>query len=436
MRFWARTVLSLIVVCSLIGVRDASAYSVLAHEATIDLLWDSHLKALIVRRFPSASSDDIARARAFAYGGSLIQDMGYYPFGSHFFSNLLHYVRSGDFIVALLRDATTPEEYGFALGAVAHYATDTTGHPLAVNRAVPIAFPKLASKFGDRVTYAQAPRQHVLVEFSFDVVQAAGGTYLPESYRSALGFQVATRLLEQAFAETYGLDMKGLFLDEDLAIGTFRFAVGELLPSITEAAWRDKRDDILKRTPGMEQRNFVFTYSRADYEKEFGTVYRKPGFFARVIAFAYKLVPKIGPLAPLSFKPPTPETEGFFVESFVRAREQYGRALDAVRSGSNRFPNVNFDTGQLVRYGDYPLADRTHLELLKKLHERRFANVTPTLGAALIEYFGDRAPDNLRQKQVKDWQKVQAPLTSLRLAMNAKPGVQKLHKPERSQNPR
>jgi hypothetical protein len=419
MRFLARTVLPLVVVCSLIGAPEASAYSVLAHEATIDALWDSHLRPLLVRRFPGSSPDDIARARAFAYGGSLIQDMGYYPFGSHFFSNLLHYVRSGDFIAALLRDAATPDEYAFALGAVAHYATDTTGHQLAVNRAVPIAFPKLARKFGDSVTYAEAPRQHVLVEFSFDVVQAAGGTYLPEAYRSALGFQVATRLLEQAFADTYGLDMKTLFLDEDLAIGTFRFAVGELLPSITEAAWRDKRDEIVKRTPGMEQRGFVFTYTRADYEKEFGTAYRKPGVFARLLAFLYKLVPKIGPLAPLSFKPPTPETEAFFVQSFIRAREMYGSALDRVRRGRNEFPNVNFDTGQPSRYGDYSLADRTYVELMKKLQDRRFANVTAALGASLLAYFGDRPPGNLQPKQLKEWRKIQPRLTSLRSAMNA-----------------
>jgi hypothetical protein len=432
MRFLVRTVLPLVVLCSLIDARDASAYSVLAHEATIDALWDSHLRPLIVRRFPGSSPEDIARARAFAYGGSLIQDMGYYPFGSHFFSDLLHYARSGEFIVALLRDATNAEEYGFALGAVAHYAADTTGHPLAVNRAVPIAFPKLAAKYGDHVTYAQAPRQHILVEFSFDVVQAAGGTYLPESYRSALGFQVAARLLEQAFAETYGLEMKTLFLDEDLAIGTFRYAVGQLFPAITEAAWRDKRDEILKRTPGMEQRGFVFTYTRADHEKEFGNAYHKPGVFARLVAFLYKLVPKIGPLAPLSFKPPTPETEAFFIQSFIRAREMYGSALDGVGSGRNHFPNVNFDTGQPIRYGDYSLADRTYVELLKKLQGRRFANVTAALGTSLLKYFGDRPPNNVPPKQLKDWQKIQPALTSLRSAMNAAERVQKLQIRERS----
>src|SRR5207249_11916147 len=158
---------------------DASAYSVLSHEANVDALWASHIKPLIHHRFPRATAEEIDHARAYAYGGSVIQDLGYYPFGSHFFSNLVHYVRSGDFVEALIRDAASPDEYAFALGALAHYAADNLGHPEAVNRAVPLMYPKLQAKYGDRVTYAQSPKSHILVEFSFDVVQIAAGAYAP-----------------------------------------------------------------------------------------------------------------------------------------------------------------------------------------------------------------------------------------------------------------
>src|SRR5204862_1560513 len=134
-------------------------------------------------------------ARAYAYGGSVIQDLGYYPFGSRFFSNLVHYVRTGDFIEAMLRQAQNVDEYAFALGALAHYAADNTGHPEGVNRSVPLMYPKLRRKFGDHVTYVDAPKQHVIVEFSFDVVQASGGAYLPEAYQRFIGFRVASSLL-------------------------------------------------------------------------------------------------------------------------------------------------------------------------------------------------------------------------------------------------
>ena len=137
----------------------------------------------------------------------MIQDLGYYPFGSKFFSNLLHYARTGDFVEALLREAQTVDELAFALGAMAHYANDVAGHPLAVNRSVPLVFPKLRPKFGDTISYVQAPKQHVIVEFSFDVAQAARGRYSFTQYRAMLDFQVATALLARAFRDTYGLDM-------------------------------------------------------------------------------------------------------------------------------------------------------------------------------------------------------------------------------------
>src|SRR5262245_66185518 len=141
----------------------ASAYSVLTHEACVDALWQPAIQPMLQRRFPRATPGDLQAARAFAYGGSVIQDLGYYPFGNRFFSNLVHYVRSGDFIEALMREAHDVNEYAFALGALAHYANDNTGHPEATNHAVALNYPKLARKFGDTVTYAQAPKEHVIV---------------------------------------------------------------------------------------------------------------------------------------------------------------------------------------------------------------------------------------------------------------------------------
>ena len=161
----------------------ARAYSVLAHEAMVDAAWDDVMAPLLKQRFPRATPEAITHARAFAYGGSVMPDLGYYPFGSHLFTNLIHYVRSGDFVEALVRDAATVDELAFALGAMAHYAADNAGHPLAVNRAVPLIYPKTRAKFGDEVTYVEEPKRHVMVEFAFDVVQVAAGAYLPDSYR-------------------------------------------------------------------------------------------------------------------------------------------------------------------------------------------------------------------------------------------------------------
>jgi hypothetical protein len=339
--------------------RDVSAYSVLAHEANVDALWDSHIRRLLVQRFPRTSRDDLLHARAYAYGGSVMQDLGYYPFGNHFFSNLVHYVRSGDFVTTLIRDARDVNEYAFALGALAHYTADNTGHPEAVNRAVPIEYPKLRRKFGDRVTYVQSPTRHVIVEFSFDVVQAAAGAYVPYAYHAFIGFEVAKPLLERAFRQTYGLDMKDVFGDEDLAIATYRYSVSQLLPELTRTAVKTNKDLV------------VYRYTRVQFEKEFGTGYRRPGFFARFIAFVYRIVPKIGPLSTLSFKAPTAESEALFTASFRDASARYARALDQVRGGRLALANANLDIGRVARRGEYSLADKTADELRQRLERAR-----------------------------------------------------------------
>src|SRR5678809_4502 len=210
--------------------QPADAYSVLSHEANVDALWDSTIAPMLRARFPNASAEQIQEARGYAYGGCVIQDLGYYPFGSHFFSNLLHYVRSGDFIEILIRESTDIDEYAFALGALGHYAADNGGHPLATNPAVALMYPKQKAKFGNNVTYEQSPKSHVMVEFSFDVVQVAAGAYAPSAYHSFIGFRVAKPLLERAFSATYGIEMKDVFLNEDLAIGTYRHALGTTIP--------------------------------------------------------------------------------------------------------------------------------------------------------------------------------------------------------------
>src|SRR5579872_5016576 len=232
--FRAAVVAAIAFALGLAAPRQAAAYSVLAHEANIDAVWDGTLAPMLRARFPGASPEQILMARGYAYGGCVIQDLGYYPFGSKFFSNLLHYVRSGDFIETLLADAQDVNEYAFALGALGHYSADTEGHPLAVNRAVALMYPKLKKQFGSAITYAQSPKNHLMVEFSFDVVQVAAAAYAPEAYHTFIGFQVSKPLLERAFRDTYGIEMKDIFFNEDLAIGTYRHAIATTIPGMTK----------------------------------------------------------------------------------------------------------------------------------------------------------------------------------------------------------
>jgi hypothetical protein len=407
-----RAALLVVLLCS--WSSEGAAYSVLAHEASIDVVWDAAIRPLLLRRFPGASDDALNRARSFAYGGSVIQDLGYYPFGNKFFSNLLHYVRSGDFVEALIRDARNIDEYAFALGALAHYTDDNTAHPEATNKAVPLIFPKLQKKFGSVVTYVQAPKHHIIAEFSFDVVQSAGGAYLPDAYKSFIGFRVATDALARAFHETYSLEIGDLFANQDRAINTYRYAVSQLIPALTRAAWRDKRDEIAKLTPGVRHQGFVFLYSPAEYVQDYGADYEKPGLLARFLACLYRIVPKIGPLKPLAFKAPSPEVDALFRQSFQDASRRYREALSAVASNRLDLRNTDFDTGRPARHGEYGLADDTYVELLDALDKRSLRNVPPALRQNILTFYGSKpAPASAGKRDRKRWKQVQHALRVL-----------------------
>jgi Zinc dependent phospholipase C len=297
---------SLTLVVTMAFPNAAQGYSILAHEAIIDAAWDVSLRPLLLQRFPNATHEELKNAHAYAYGGAIIQDLGYYPHGSHFFSDLTHYFRSGDFILALLRDSKDLNGYAFALGALSHYAADNDGHRIGTNPSVPILYPKLRKKFGDVVTYEENPLAHVKTEFGFDVLEVAKGRYAPDSYHDFIGFQVDAALLERAFRETYGLELKSVLKDEDKVIGSYRYDVSRLVPKATRIAWTLKKDDIRRDEPSMTKRKFLYNLSRASYEKNWGKDYQRPTAYERFLAFLYKLLPKFGPLKVLQLRTSTP----------------------------------------------------------------------------------------------------------------------------------
>jgi len=399
-------------------VPAARAYSVLTHEAIIDSAWDESLKPLLLRRFPNTTPDALKEAHAYAYAGAIVQDMGYYPFGSKFFSDLVHYVRSGDFIVSLIRNAQNLDEYAFALGSLAHYAADTAGHAVAVNRSVPMEYPKLRRKYGEVVTYEDNPTAHMRVEFSFDVLQVARGNYAPESYHDFIGFKVPKELLERAFVETYGLEMKDVFPSVDLAIGTFRHTVSAVIPEMTKVAWDLKGDDLVKARPGLTRREFLYHLSKASYRKEWDGEYEEPGIGARVLAFFIRVLPKVGPLKALSFKPPTADTEKLFQDSFNRTMDTYRALLKNPDLGNFQLSNRNFDTGEPTRPGDYQMADAAFAKLAVKLADRD--TVAPEVRGSVLAFFRDLGQPFAVKENPDKWRDTVAAIEKLRVRAAAK----------------
>ncbi len=368
----------------------ARAYSVLTHEAIIDSSWPKDLQPLLLKRFPNATDDQLREAHAYAYGGAIIQDMGYYPFGSKFFSDLVHYTRSGDFVLALLKDAQESQnldDYAFALGALAHYAADNLGHPIAVNRTVPMVYPKLRAKFGPSITYEDNPAAHLKTEFGFDVIEVARGQYANEAYHDFIGFKVDKPLLERAFEETYCVPLKDLFASLDLALGTYRFSVSQAIPEMTKAAWAAKKKDIRKLRAGMTRRRYVYRISVAAYQKDWDNQYKRPGFGARFLAFLFRLVPKIGPFQAFAFKVPPPAAEKMFLASLDDTVRRYQELLVSVSEDRLQLPNENFDIGRPTRIGDYHLADDTYAKLLERF-DGHLNEVSDAMRANILMFYG------------------------------------------------
>lgn len=397
------------------------AYSVLAHEAIIDSAWDAKIRPLLLKRFPDASPDDLRRAHAFAYGGAIIQDLGYYPHGSHYFSDLTHYVRSADFIKALLGDSQDLNDYAFALGALSHYAADDEGHRIAVNRSVPLLYPNLRKKYGDVITYEDNPAAHLKTEFGFDVLEVAKGRYAPDSYHDFIGFEVAKPLLERAFQETYSIPLRSAFNDFDRAVGSYRYTVRSTIPEATKVAWVLKQNNIKRDLPGITRKRFLYNLSRASYQKQWGRDYRKPGPGARVLAFIISLLPKVGPLRALALRTPTPQTENMFMASFNAALADYEHLLDEQRDGHLDLSNRNFDTGSVTPLGTYFLADQAYARLLGDLEKDNFKSASAELRSNILAYYKDSSAHIVNKKYAKQWAQTTQELDELKSATVSAP---------------
>jgi len=395
--------LSLLLVCVLSQV--CSGYSVLTHEQIVDLLWDEQMKPLLLQKYPGTSAEDLRVAHGYAYGGCLIQDMGYYPFGNRFFSDLAHYVRSGDFVAALLSEAADVNEYAFALGALSHYAADITGHP-TVNAAVAQGFPKLKAKYGPQVTFAQNKKAHIQTEFGFDVVQVAKNRYTSDSFHNFIGFQVSKPVLERAFLKTYGIEMKDVFSSVDLSIGTFRRSISSVIPEMTRVALLVKKDELVKEDPTFAKKKFLYNLRRTDYEREWGKGYQKPGVGARILAVLFRLMPKIGPFKAVGFKMPSPDTETLYLKSVNATVDQYGIYLRDLKTEKLSLENTDFDTGKPTVAGEYGLTDEAYAKLLDKLADRKFADMTPELRKNILDFYSTADVPVFAKKNPEKWDKV------------------------------
>jgi hypothetical protein len=399
----------------------AYGYSFQTHEQLVDLTWTDTIKPLLKRRFPNLSEADLSRAHSYAYGGSAIQDLGYYPFGNEFFSNLTHYVRSADFVQSLFRHARDANELAFAIGALSHYIGDTIGHSDSINPAVAVEFPKLGQKFGPSVNYAENPHAHVRTEFAFDINEASKRHLAPSAYLRHVGLRVPYELLANAFRETYGLELGPVLGKRRPVIRGYRFAVRSLLPRVAYAEVVLHRDGFPPEPTTEAARIFDAQLARTEFEVTWNQYRKKPGFKTYSLAAIIFVLPKIGPLSQLSIRGPQPSTVERYIESVNRSTSSM-RELLRNFDKTLSLPNRDLDTGDRVKPGGYRLTDETYAKLLDEITRSATPDIPATLKQNLLDYYADPSAPITTKKDSKKWERVQTGLALLQ-SMNTRPDV-------------
>jgi hypothetical protein len=446
-----------VLLCTLALARPVAAYSVLTHEQLIDLTWNSSIVPLLLSRYPTLTPAEIEHARAYAYGGCVIQDIGYYPFGDPLYSDLTHYVRSGDFIVNLFRNAGNADELAFAIGALSHYIGDSIGHSQATNVAVPVEFPKLRKRYGNTVNYAEGEHQHVQTEFAFDINEIAHGRFAPVHYLRHVGLEVPTQQLALAFYQTYGIreDFTGS-RGRRVNVRGYRFAVHEFIPRIAYAVVllhrRHEPADVDNADLQRLQREIAIVAQQNDW-----AAYRRhAGIGTYMLAGVLYILPKFGSLKLVSVKGPTTQTEIEYIHSVLAATDALqhqlrrftpppatrptatvaaaadttslpppsaplapapGAAQSVPRDSTDpNHPLVNrdLDTGNPVQPAGYRLTDATYATLLHRLTQTPATPIPPGIQADILAYYANLDLPFATKKDPAAWAVVQQDLVTLR----------------------
>ena len=437
--------------------RPAAAYSLLTHEQLVDLTWKSSIVPLLLSRYPNLTPAELEHARAYAYGGCVIQDIGYYPFGDVFYSDLTHYVRSGDFVVNLFRDAGNADELAFAVGALSHYIGDSIGHANATNLSVPVEFPKLRDKYGNVVNYAEGEHQHVQTEFAFDINAIAQHRMAPVHYARHVGLEVPTKQLALAFYQTYGISEDfTIGRKRRINVGGYRFAVHRFIPRIAYAETLLHRHHEPADPDSPALRKLETEIAQIRVQDNWQQYQRHAGIGTYSLAALIFVLPKFGPLKLLAVKGPTPQTEAEYIDSVVQSTDLLHRTLhrftpppttrpkaaaaaaaadthsepppsnpskaktgaaQAVpresRDPHHPLPNRDLDTGSPVRPSGYRLTDATYAELAHRLAATPQTPIPSGVKREILLYYANLDLPFATKKDPQAWAALQKDLVTL-----------------------
>jgi hypothetical protein len=412
-----RAYLATLSALALAAPHSARGYGVYSHSELIDLVWGDSIRPLLIERYPGITEAGLTRAHSYAYGGSTIQDLGYYPFANAFFSDLTHYVRTGDFVTSLLRNASNADELAFGIGALSHYVGDVYGHSEAVNLSVPKAFLRLARRHGLVVTFEQGPIAHGRVEMGFDMAQIGLHRFAPRDYRRNIGFSVAQHLLDRTFTEAYGLTVRSVLGPEHRALRSYHWAVRRLLPKFMQVQVLIYRRRFPQEKDTGARREYLETVAQAEYASLPGSAYREPRFSTHVLALVVRTVPKVGKLKTLSLRAPSKETSDLYFSSMNTSVGQMRELIGLLRENPTEdllFPNVDLDTGMRTPPGAYILTDETYARLLDELMTTPGINIPPGLRDDILLFYSDPNAPIATKNDPQAWARVMSQLNQLK----------------------
>jgi Zinc dependent phospholipase C len=397
----------------LLAATPAVPYSIQTHEELIDLAWKQSIRPILLKQYPTLTDAQLQEAHAYAYGGCAIQDFGYYPFGNKFFSDLTHYVRSGDFVLSLLRNAQTPDELAFAIGSLSHYIGDTIGHSAAINLSVPVEFPKLERRYGASVNYAQDPHAHIQTEFAFDINQLTKRRFAPSAYLNFVGLEVPRVLLAKSFFETYGLRLPDIIGTRQTSIRVYRFAARRFLPDIARAETILHKKNFPADVPSPDLDAMIKDLTQASIENDWEKYRKHPGVRSHLLAGFIFILPKVGTLKLLAIRGPNEQTEDLYIKSVNRSIKSLRLVLNHFDTIQNYLPNRDLDTGLKVKPGGYPLTDNTYAKLLAMLARHPDQSIPAQVKQDLIDYYADPQAPITTKNNPAQWAEVQANLKTL-----------------------
>jgi hypothetical protein len=212
------------------------------------------------------------------------------------------------------------------------------------------------------------------------------------------------------------VELKDVLAHADLTIGSYRFAISQLIPHMTEVALQTHKKDLIHEKPDFAKKEILYRLSRSGYEKEWGKDYKKPGVGTRLLSTLLRYMPKFGPFKGLAFENPTAQTEDLYIKSINTTVDQYRALLEGEKNHSLVLPNRDLDTGNETQAAEYSLADDTYAQLLAQISGRKFDRVSPELRENILRFYSDLSAPIETKKNTVHWQSVLTALDLLKTA--------------------